>query len=92
MQRFYGGGVQSWLSCNIILLQKYINSIKKLKARESLMKITEVAVGTGSLKIENIRKILHDLKKDAFPNKTNKKKLTKSQQQFMLASMRIKLE
>jgi putative NADH-flavin reductase len=40
------------------LLQAYVRELPKLEARDSLRRVTEIALGTGSLKADEQRRVL----------------------------------
>ena len=65
-----------------------------LQARESLMRILEIAAGTGSLKKDKQKTFMRDLRRAAEPRgmRSVDKPKTREQHQMMLASMGISMK
>jgi hypothetical protein len=65
--------------------------LPRIQAEESLRHVSEIAVGTGSLKSADRRSILKEWQQ-AMWDKKIRKKLSIDQQKIMLAAMGVKLE
>jgi len=69
----------------------HILSLRGLIAEESLQQITNVAVGSGTLKKEASRSVVNKLRRDLIQREP-RKKMTKAQQKQILESMGIRFE
>ncbi len=90
LQIFYKGDPDRWLHMPIKFLGPYIAMHPILQAEEALQDITNIAVGTGSLKKEDIKEIMRELRSQA-NERTPRQRLSIRRDKAALAAMGIQV-
>ena len=66
LQRFYrAGDPLYWLQMPIAVLRSFAEAMPGIEARESLRRVSEIAVGNGSLRPQQARRIIRDWQREA---------------------------
>ena len=65
LQRFYGGSPAAWLRTPAWLLDIYSEAVTRIQARESLRLANADALGSGTMKKSDARKLGNQLQREA---------------------------